>query len=83
MNRRYYKNSMSSIQQFLDPWGYIIFLKYETSLEKPLMKFQNLTSYNTSLEFFYIKANVRLQYFCFITLNHLNLIFEKHLRFLH
>ena len=25
---------MSSIQQFLDPWGFIIFLKYKTTLEK-------------------------------------------------
>ena len=60
MNRIYYKNSMNNIQQPLDPWGYIIFLKCETTLEKHLTKMQNLTSYNTNLEFLYIIATVSL-----------------------
>ena len=44
MTRRYYENSMSDIQQLLDPWAYIIFLKHETTLEELLTKMQTLTS---------------------------------------
>ena len=38
--KRYYENSMSNNLQLFDPWGYIIFLKYEATLEKHLMKLQ-------------------------------------------
>ena len=51
MNRRYHENSMSNVQQHLDSWGYILFLKYETTFEKLLTKLQNLTLYNTNLKF--------------------------------
>ena len=79
MNKRYYENSMSNNQQQLDPWSYIIFLKYETSLEEYLLKLQNLTVYNnnTNLEFLFIMANVRMPYVCYITLNNLDRIVKK------
>ena len=48
MNRRYCENSMSKIQQISDPWGYIIFFKYETTLEKNLTNMQNFTLYQTN-----------------------------------
>ena len=69
MNRRYYKNSISNIQQLLDPWGYIIILKYETILEKQLMKVQSLTFYKANLKFLYIKAKVSQTRVSLITLN--------------
>ena len=43
--------SISNIQQLFDPWGYIIILKYERTLEKQLTKLQNLTQKNTNLKF--------------------------------
>ena len=58
MNRRYYKNTMSNIQQLLDPFGYITFLKYEATIEKILKK--NLILYITNLKILYIKAKVSL-----------------------
>ena len=42
---------MGNIQQRLDTWRYIIFLKYETNLEIHLKKMQNLTLDNTNLKF--------------------------------
>ena len=36
MNGKDYEKSMSNIQRLLDPWGYIIILKYETTLEKTI-----------------------------------------------
>ena len=68
MNRRYYENSITNIQQLLDPWGYIIFLKFETTLEKQLMKVQSLTFYKNNLKFLYIKAKVSQTRLSLITL---------------
>ena len=33
---------MSNILQLFDPWGYIIFLKYEANLENHLTKLQKI-----------------------------------------
>ena len=77
MNRRYYENSITNIQQLLDPWGYITFLKYETDLEKHLTKLQNLTLYNTNLKFLYILAKISLTCVSLITLNLLDPTVEK------
>ena len=77
MNRRYYEKSMSNIQQLFDPWGYIVFLKYETTLEKHKTKLQNLTLYNNNLKFLYIIAKVSLTEVSLITLNHQDPIVEK------
>ena len=68
---------MSNIQQLLDPWVYITFLKYETDLEKHLTKLQNLTLYNTNLKFLYILAKVSLTRVSLITLNLLDPTVEK------
>ena len=77
MNRRYYENSITNIQQLLDPWGYITFLMYETDLEKNLTKLQNLTLYNTNLKFLYILAKISLTRVSLITLNLLDPTVEK------
>ena len=76
-NRRYCQKIMRNIQQLCDPWGYIIFLKYETTLEKHLTKSQNLTLYKTNLKFLYIIAKISLTHVSLITLNHLDPIVEK------
>ena len=68
---------MSNILQLFDPWGYIIFLKYETNLEKHLTKLKNLTLYNTNLKFLYVIAKVNLSHFCLITLSSLEPTVEK------
>ena len=68
---------MSNIQQLLDPWGYIIILKYESTLEKHLTKLQNLTLYNTNLKFLYIIAKGSLTRVSRITLNRLDPIVER------
>ena len=77
MTRRYNENSLSNIQQLLYPWGYVIFLKHVTTLQKHLTNMQNLILYNTKLEFYYIMANVTLPHVCFITFNHLDPRVEK------
>ena len=77
MNRRYCEKLMSHIQQLLDPWSYIIFLKYESTSEKHLTKLPNLTLYNTNLKFLYIIANYSLTHVSRITLNHLDPIVKK------
>ena len=69
--------SLVRFGQLIDPEDHIIFLKYETTLEKHLTKCQNLTSYITNLEFLYIMANVSQPHVCYITLNHLDPIVEK------
>ena len=58
---------MSNIQQLLDPFGYITFLKYEVTIEKILKK--NLILYITNLKILYIKAKVSLTNNIFIILN--------------
>ena len=58
---------MSNIQQLLDPFGYITFLKYEATIEKILKK--NLILYITNLKILYIKAKVSLTNNFLIILN--------------
>ena len=77
MNRRYCEFFMSNIQQLLDARGYIIFFKYETTLEKLLTKMQNLTSYTTNLKFLYIIAKISLTHVSLITLNRVDPIVER------
>ena len=67
---------MRNIQQLFDPWVCIIFLKHGTNLDKHLSKSQNLTLYDTDLNFFYTIAKVSLTHVSVITLNHLNPIDE-------
>ena len=57
IDRKYYEDGMSNNLHFFDPWGYIIILKYETTLEKHLTKLQNLTLYNTNIKFLQIIAS--------------------------
>ena len=68
---------MRNIKQLLDPWGFIIILKYETTLEKNLMILENLTFYDTSLEFLYMEAKTSLAHVSLITWNHLDPLVEK------
>ena len=77
MNSRDFENSINNIKQLLDPWGYIILLKYETTLEKHLMILQNLTFYNTSHEILYIIAKASSAHVFLITLRHLDPIVEN------
>ena len=78
MNAKYYEtDGMSNLQQLLDPWGYTIFLKNETTLEKQLTKLRTLTLYTTNQEVHYIIANVNLTRVSSITLNRLDPIVEK------
>ena len=68
---------MINIMHLFDPWGYIIFLKYETTLEKHLTKLQNLTLYKINLKFVYIIAKISLTHVSVITLNYLDPLVEK------
>ena len=74
---------MSNIQQLLDPWVYIIILKYESTLEKHLTKLQNLTLYNTNLKFLYIIAKGSLTHVSLITLKRLEPMDENSQGILH
>ena len=75
-SRRYYENSMSNILQIFDPWGFIIFLKYETTLEKQLTKSQSLALEDYS-SISNIMAKISFTYLPLITFNHVDPIVEK------
>ena len=77
MNGKYNANGMGNIQQLVGRWGYVIILQHKTTLEKQLTKMQNLTFYNTNLDFLYIIAKFSLTNFCLISLNHLDPTIKK------
>ena len=58
MNGKYNANGMGNIQQLVGRWGYVIILQHKRTLEKQLTKMQNLTFYNTNLDFLYIIAKL-------------------------
>ena len=51
MDRRNYQNSMSNIEQLIDPEVPITFFEYDWLFEKHLTKSQNLTLYNNYAKF--------------------------------